>query len=267
MIEVENLRQVIGRTYVALMGNLRDFAPRVPPVRVARLLSLVGSETQLANWISECQQPDGGWADVDETVWCTRALLTAGGFEVQVQRAINWLRTMRNEAGGWGLSNRDGPRIITTSLIATMLPVFRDRKAVEWLSYAWKKDLDESVRLTYKGGFALTALSACGAECPDGNLVTSTVHYLHGEQNDDGGFGPWKGHPIGSDPWSTGIVLVGLTSWPDKADPEVIERAADWLCRTQLESGLWPYHFIDEGSAYAYWGLSKALEYFRGRAG
>ena len=80
-------------------------------------------------------------------------------------------------------------------------------------------------------------------------------------QNDDGGFGPWKNHPVGSDPWSTGIVLLGLLSYPGLVKKEVIERAVSWLDENQLPNGLWAYHYIEEGSAYAYWGLVEALKY------
>lgn len=266
MTGTKRINCTLKRGYSALSCGLRDFVRRVPPLRVARILSLVCLDMELVPAIAASQHPDGGWSDVEETVWCTRALLAAGGFDILAERAISWLRKKRQTGGGWGLSDRDAPRIITTSLTVTMLPELGDHKAIEWLSRAWTKDLNEAVRLTYKGGIVLAALSTCRSEGSENNLVANTLHYLNGQQNDDGGFGPWKGHPIGSDPWSTGIVLVGLTSWPDKADPRVIERAADWLCRTQLESGLWPYHFIDEGSAYAYWGLSKALDYFQRRA-
>jgi hypothetical protein len=76
---------------------------------------------------------------------------------------------------------------------------------------------------------------------------------------------PAENHPIGSDPWSTAICLVGLCSYPKLVSRQVIQRAVGWLCRTQLPSGLWPCHFIDEGSAYAYWGLREAIRVLEAR--
>jgi hypothetical protein len=40
---------------------------------------------------------------------------------------------------------------------------------------------------------------------------------------------------------------------------DVIEDAVRWLVGAQLPSGYWRYHYIDEGTAYAYWGLSEAI--------
>ena len=114
--------------------------------------------------------------------------------------------------------------------------------------------------MAYKGGFFLLAQPP---GCPT-SLALRTLDYLHHEANPDGGFGPWKGHPIGSDPWSTGICLVGLCRFPDYADKGVIQGAVEWLLRTQLPSGYWPYHFLDEGTAYAYWGLSEAAKVLEG---
>jgi prenyltransferase beta subunit len=111
------------------------------------------------------------------------------------------------------------------------------------------------VQLTYKGGFYL-ACQLAGTAPTD--LVRRTYEYLHSQPNDDGGFGPWRGHSVGSDPWSTGVCLAGLARFPTLADLNVVTRAVRWLVDTQLPSGYWPYHFIDEGTAYAYWGLSEA---------
>ena len=111
------------------------------------------------------------------------------------------------------------------------------------------------------GGFFLLGLSASNVTIDDCPLIKDTYSFLHDEQNEDGGFGPWKDHPIGSDPWSTGIVLLGLLSYPGLVKREIIERSINWLAENQLPNGLWPYHYIEEGSAYAYWGLVEALKF------
>jgi squalene cyclase len=121
------------------------------------------------------------------------------------------------------------------------LPELSDQDAVNWLIGEWGKDIRCDTRLTYKGAFFLMGLSASGVlnnNCP---LIEETYSFLAQEQNDDGGFGPWKDHPIGSDPWSTGIVLLGLLSYPDLAERKVIESAVNWLAENQLPNGLWSY--------------------------
>lgn len=244
------------------------FLRKVDVKRPARIYSLINdgditaAEREIISLVLDAQLNDGGWSDVEETIWCSELLARSGPmYKVHESRAITWLRAMQHADGGWGLSDRDASRIPTTGLALTLLPGLANERAIRWLTMEWQKDLDSEVKLTYKGGFALMALARCRDPIRDEDLVDGTLAYLQAEQNDDGGFGPWRNHPIGSDPWSTGITLAGLTSWPDKVDRRVIERAVEWLCATQLDSGLWPYHFIDEGSAYAYWGLTRAVEY------
>lgn len=107
------------------------------------------------------------------------------------------------------------------------------------------------------------AFAATKAQPKDESLIPETVEYLMSEQNDDDGFAPWKGHPVGSEPWSTGIDLLGLTAFPDMVKPEVVESTLDWLRRNQLPNGLWPCHYIEEGSAYCYWGAVEAMKYLK----
>ena len=79
------------------------------------------------------------------------------------------------------------------------------------------------------------------------------------DQEDDGGFSPWKGHPVGSDPWSTGIALWGLSKFSEIVPKDTIKRAVSWLESTQLPNGLWPYHYLDDGASMALIGISSVL--------
>lgn len=250
-------RKSLAEAARGLASRIRD------PVRLARISCLTNLDLGFSAAIAGLQRPDGGWSDVEESVWCTR-LLAFGGkeYRLHVERAVAWIKSMQHHDGGWGLSDRDTSKIPITGLVVTLLPAIANGEALKWLVTEWERDLSSTVRLTYKGGFTLMALAQHQNLVQAENLVSKTIDYLRAEQSEDGGFGPWKNHPVGSDPWSTGIVLVGLTSWQEEADPHVIERAVEWLCNTQLISGLWPYHFIDEGSSYAYWGLAKSIEYF-----
>jgi len=217
---------------------------------------------QVAEYIVNRQENDGGWIDVEETLFAVKFLSIIGNsFGSQITKGKNWLLSQRNTDGGWGRTNRDMSRIPITGLILYLLPEFSDQKAINWIKNEWRKDFQSITKLTYKGAFFLLGLFASNISADNCYLIKETYSFLTDEQNGDGGFGPWKDHPIGSDPWSTGIVLLGLLSYPDLIDREVIERTVNWLAENQLPNGLWPYHYIEEGSAYAYWGLVEALKY------
>lgn len=209
-------------------------------------------------YLRSTQLPDGGWSDPEETAWSSSLLFRILGDDHETaKKAKNWLASVRHPGGGWGRHPRDQARIPTTALVITLVPSVATDVDREWVKQAWEKDLNSPVRLSYKGGFYLLTVNKGNGE-PIDPLVSRTVAYLADDQNDDGGFGPWRDHPIGSDPWSTGVVLWGLSKWIDKVDPVVIEKALAWLERTQLPSGYWPYHYLDEGTSYALIGAVAA---------
>lgn len=217
---------------------------------------------QLPEYIVNRQQNDGGWIDVEETFLAIKILSIVGNnFGFQMTKGNNWLLSQRNNDGGWGRTNRDISRIPITGLLLHFLPELSDQKTANWMKKEWQNDLAGATRLTYKGAFFLLGLSASRVSIDDCALIKDTYSFIHDEQNTDGGFGPWKDHPIGSESWSTGIVLLGLLSYPELVKRDVIEKAVNWLAENQLPNGLWAYHYIEEGSAYAYWGLVEALKY------
>jgi hypothetical protein len=216
-----------------------------------------------AEYLCNAQLPDGGWSDPEETAWAVAALSQLSGEDSEaVCKAISWLTSARHPRGGWGRYPRDQVRIPTTALVITLVPPVATDADREWVKQAWEKDLDSPVRLSYKGGFYLLTANNENGD-PIDPLVARTIAYLAEDQNEDGGFGPWRDHPIGSDPWSTGVVLWGLSKWIDFVSPAVIEKAFAWLEKTQLPSGYWPYHYLDEGTSYALIGAmtaSRAME-------
>jgi len=205
------------------------------------------------------QLPDGGWSNPEETAWAISVLSQLFEKENEaVRRAKSWLNSVRHPGGGWGRHPRDQVRILTTAIAITLVPSVATDLDRTWVRQAWERDMISPVHLSYKGGFyLLTAHSESGGTTDP--LISRTLAYLIDDQNDDGGFAPWKNHPIGSDPWSTGVVLWGLSKWIDRVDPAVIERALHWLEVTQLPSGYWPYHYLDEGTSYALIGAVSAM--------
>jgi len=235
-------------------------------VRVARslyALSLSGVDVNCnrfripLNNVLKGQRADGGWCDTEETAWC--AALMRYKYEPEypiVRSATDWLKSVRRATGGWSRHCRDGARIPTTGLISALLPDIIEPSDIVWLTGEWRRDFEGPVRLSYKAGFVLLAM-------PEGNadaLVEKTVEHLFKDQNEDGGFGPWRNHPIGSDPWSTGVVLWGLSRWISMVDKAVVHKAVSWLERTQLPSGYWPYHYLDDGTSLALIGIVSAMK-------
>jgi len=213
----------------------------------------------LSSYLVDNQQKDGGWADVEETIWCL-AYLSAFGERYQ-QEIINgqrWLASVQLPCGAWGKSERDQPRIPITALVIGLVPELANVSTLGWLANQWESDLDSPTQLTYKGAFSLLS-QAHSQVLTNNHLMNRTVSYLINEQEEDGGFGPWKGHPVGSDPWSTGIVLWGLSRVGQLVTRHTVERALLWLQSKQLPNGLWPYHYIDDGTAMALIGISNTL--------
>lgn len=217
----------------------------------------------VGSYLLSAQREDGGWSDVEETTWCLGYLAACGElYSSEIAQARAWLVSQRMACGAWGKTQRDRPRIPITGLMSILVPDVVDGRALEWLSAEWEKDLSSPVQLTYKGAFFLLS-QGHPSSLPDTDLIRRTVDYLCSEQNEDGGFGPWKGHPVGSDPWSTGVVLWGLAAFPGIVPAHVIQRSVSWLESKQLPSGLWPYHYLDDGTSLALIGLSSATNNFQ----
>lgn len=258
----------LTNTGMVLQGFVSDaIRKKLEPNRVCRtavglLFSNSGTQglsaTDISAYLLENRINDGGWSDPEETAWAIAVLSQLSGKDSEaVNKAMSWLESVRHPNGGWGRHPRDQVRILTTALVITLVPSVALHADREWVKQAWEKDLNNPVRLSYKGGFYLLTVNNEDGE-PIDLLVSRTIAYLADDQNDDGGFGPWRDHPIGSDPWSTGVVLWGLSKWIDYVDPVVIEKALTWLERTQLPSGYWPYHYLDEGTSYALIGAVAA---------
>ncbi|MEI7451423.1 MAG: hypothetical protein WCJ75_17580, partial [Desulfomonile sp.] len=203
------------------------------------------------------QRPDGGWSDPEETAWAASAILFVhGNSDPRSQEATKWLNNVRLPTGGWGRHPRDQARIPITALISSLVPAAFKSEDITWLKNEWARDFLGPVRLSYKASFYLLAMP----QGQENELVEQTIAHLAQDQNSDGGFAPWKNHPMGSEAWSTGVVLWGLSRWRDNVDHKVLERALDWLQKTQLPSGYWPYHYLDEGASLALIGAVAAMK-------
>ena len=55
------------------------------------------------------------------------------------------------------------------------------------------------------------------------------------------------------------MVLWGLSKFVQMIPKDVIERTVRWLQIQQLPNGLWPYHYLEDGTAMALIGLYSIL--------
>jgi len=228
-------------------------------LRIARIGSVLGPATgdmcsAMVRRIAEAQRDDGGWASVEETVWCVAALDRLDGRSAAVHRGIAWLEGQRTPDGVWGRTSREEANYVLSGFALTLVPQLATGPADDWFHRVWERDLGQDLQLTYKAALYLASTSR---DLAGAALRRRTIEFLSAQQNSDGGFAPWKDHPIGSDAWSTGICLVGLSTCGSECN-ETVRRAASWLTRTQLDTGYWRYHYLDEGTSFAYWGLSEA---------
>jgi len=244
---------------------------KLEPIRLARVgyaLLTSGCSVRgdfpgesLSTYLIKSQQKDGGLVDVEETLWCMGFLGAFGErYREEISSGQKWLASVRLPCGAWGKSERDQPRIPVTALAAALVPEIVNPSTLKWLANQWETDLESPVHLTYKGSFFL--LAQAHSDAPSSKELTRrTVRYLTREQEEDGGFSPWRGHPVGSDPWSTGVVLWGLSSAGHFVPRQTVERALSWLQCKQQPDGLWPYHYLDDGSAMALIGISSILPF------
>jgi hypothetical protein len=117
--------------------------------------------------------------------------------------------------------------------------------------------ISEQNSLTYKAGYSLMAFQRCRYTPSDGTIISKTIDWLSKNQEEDGGFSPWKGHPVDSDVYCTSIALLGLMHSSETGTLTVLKRGLYWLLNTRLKTGLWKYHEIEDGAS---WGLLTATE-------
>ena len=247
-----------------LAAILSDFIQRgLPPRRVAKLAGLlllsktrgdhVWAESAV-EYLLQSQRSDGGWVDTEDTAWAAFVIGALSGRDKIYRRCLNWVLLQRS-GQAWGYCPRDDPSIPSTSLVHFLLPEVADQDSAVWLADAWEKDLWGPYRLSYKAAWFLLARARGTAV---GQLEERTVVHLRTDQRQDGGWGPWRDHPAPTDCFATGIAMTALAETGSVAVAEVLHEAVGWALASQLPDGLFPTHFIEEGSGWMLLGLSCA---------
>lgn len=205
------------------------------------------------------QQDDGGFIGNTDTLWNIKLLEFFPQYMEERNRAIEWLTTNNGNEEGFGRSKRDMHRIPVTGLAFYLLPEIATEKNLEWLEHTWSSEVNS---LTYKAAYTILAFSKKKYE-PKRNskLIHEAAVWLREQQETSGGFAPWLNHPVGENVYCTAIALIALISMQDDSYRETIKRAYDYLCRTQLKSGIWPYHEIEDGASWGLYALSQAEKY------
>ncbi|MGO8714960.1 MAG: prenyltransferase/squalene oxidase repeat-containing protein [Smithella sp.] len=178
-----------------------------------------------------------------------------------VDKGCAWLRSRQHADGGWGESGRDQSRIPHTAWVGILVPEVTTQRGLLWLEQKSAREASQEPSLTYKLALPLLALSKNAHSFRGESSVVGLLDALAASQEDDGGFAPWRGHPCGGDPWCTGVASLALLSFETAVEESVFDEALDWILSRQLANGLWPYHYIDEGSALAYRALAELLRW------
>ena len=226
------------------------------------LMSGLSSHDIPSKIIDKClasQKDDGGFIGNTDTLWNIKFLEFYPQYEMERKRAIKWLVSGNGDEEGFGRSKRDMHRIPVTGLALYLLPEIATEKNLEWLEKTWSSELNS---LTYKAAYSILAFNQNNYKpTTNDNLIHETAIWLCKQQEVSGGFAPWLNHPVGENVYCTAVALVALISMQDDAYRETIKRGYEYLCRTQLKSGIWAYHEIEDGASWGLFALTQAEKY------
>lgn len=219
-------------------------------------------------------------------------------------RATRWLVAMQNDDGGWAAFDRtkDRPWMekvpfadhnamqdpscadITGRTIESLITcaVPRDHAAIRRaVQYLRREQRDQGCwwgrwgcNFLYGTWQAVGGLHAAG-ELPAQPYLRKAALWLRSVQNEDGGFGESPDSYLDESLMGRGPSAPSQTSWGAMAlmymvgpDDPAVERAIDYLCRTQLKADAPPtgLHEIPEGETAPGFLLSNPQAYWGGRA-
>lgn len=213
----------------------------------------------ILNKLIKSQNEDGGFVSNADTIWNIKFLEYYPEFTVERNRAVEWL-CKQQKNGCFGRSIRDMVRIPVTGLAYYLLPeLCLGNDNLCYLEDLWKSEM---CSLTYKASYTLMAFKKNEYKPKDDILISESVKWLENQQEIDGGFAPWKKHPVGTNIYCTAVSCLGLLSYPEYCSMDRIDRAYDFMVKTQLKNGLWAYHELEDGAA---WGLRAMVEIERKR--
>lgn len=150
-------------------------------------------------------------------------------------------------------------RIPVTGLALYLIPEIATKQNLEWLDKTWNMELNS---LTYKAAYTILAFNKNNYISKiNSKIIKETADWLKKQQEISGGFAPWLNHPVGENVYCTSVVLIALISMKDDSYKQTIEKAYNYLCRTQLKNGIWAYHEIEDGASWGLYALTQARKY------
>jgi len=202
------------------------------------------------------QKNDGGWISILDTLWNIAFLkkLDYERYKVSIQLGLEFLSQNRNNSDLWGRSSRDIARIPVSGILLFLLPELAGERELTKLESLWTSEINS---LVYKAGYTLMAFKANEYIPTNSQIIENTVKWLLKSQRPDGGFAPWKDHPVDSNVFCTSIAVLGLIQYPQYEDIIALNKAYTWLQTSRIKSGIWKYHEIEDGAS---WGLYTLLE-------
>lgn len=221
-------------------------------------MSVENINPKIVNRCVESQNADGGFIGTGDTVWNTKLLKHySPRFDAETGRAVEWLKDSGHKEGGYGRNRRDMRRIPSTGLTLYLLPELASPDHLNWLENTWKTEINS---LTYKAAYTLLAFHSCGYNPKDDNLIKNTLQWLSSQQEDNGGFAPWKSHPVGTNVYCTAVALLGFMTYAMNEYRKEIEKAYQYMAQTQLPTGIWRYHEIEDGASWGLLAMTKFEE-------
>jgi squalene-hopene/tetraprenyl-beta-curcumene cyclase len=221
------------------------------------------------------------YPDVDDTAEVVLALTRVRGdasltrrIDAAVARAARWLAGMQSRGGGWGAFDADNTRSLVRELPFLDFGEVIDEPSADVTAHAlemlaalarldtpparggmrWllaEQEADGSwfgrwgVNHCYGTGAAVPALIAAGVS-PADRCIRRAVAWLHGHQNEDGGWGEdprsyddpaWVGRGE-STASQTAWALLALHAAGEASAPAA-RRGVGWLVESQREDGSW----------------------------
>ncbi len=217
---------------------------------------------EILNSCLESQNDDGGFVGNTDTLWNIKFLSFFPQYNTERTAALKWLIANNGEEPGYGRSKRDMHRIPVTGLALYLLPELGNEENLRWLEKTWESEINS---LTYKAAYSLLAFSACGYRTQIEKMVEDTANWIVSQQEESGGFAPWHLHPVGPNVYCTSVALLALLAMNDKRFDHAIIKAYRFLCNTQIRSGIWPYHEIEDGAAWGLLALTETEQYLGDR--
>jgi len=267
-----NLNKEFQKLKNALLHTISDFLNRGLSLRrivlVASLLEdchvPIEEKNRLIQRILNEQKNDGGWIDCEDTAWSLFLISDLHGLDAQIKKSRQWLENERSAENGWGFCNRDKSNIpISAQILYFLTELFPNPESMLWLEKEWEKDLNSPINLNYKAAWYLLAYHKFHDRINlSSQLFVATLEYLITEQRLNGSWGPWREHPAPGDCFITGISMAALAiSYPLVKDNKIVsslKSGIQWVKKKQLENGLFPTHYIEEGSDWLFFGWCKA---------